>query len=1063
MSAPRLALFLFATYRLSMPAIAGEPVATAPPEPTYQGKAASEWSALLQSPDVEVRRQTVVALRAIAPGADLVIPALGRALDDDDRDVRLGALKSLSVLASNFEDALDQLGEALSRGDSEVRKAALAALADVAQKGSRGLGGGRAYVPFRNTICLEVVRLLAEEDAAARVAALGLLDTLLQRHPGPDGPCRSAAIAALPARLRDANADARLAAVRLLKQSPREAPRPLLIGLLGDPDRRVAVESASVLAIERPEPGVTIAALARAQDSDDVQLRRLAITSTSSCTFLVQDDERFRDTVERDRAALGPYLKRALGDGDAAVHNYVQMILRQLGPAALRLPGISSGDIPSTRPDSPAPAAPVISAPEAPVSSTPAGVPPDERVLDAMSVGQLVEILRSGIGPQPARAASALSKRGAAAMAAAPDMLDLVETGDFNRRTLVQDLLRRLSHSTGRPIPGVARRIRAANPPVQITMLKMIAGFGPAAHWAASAARDALRDENADVRLAAALALVEVGKSIDAALPVLFERLASESATPSANVDGRRAPPLGPGFGNVGPLQASGSRGSIRGALHGLSGGYSEVIPRGVQVDIIGALSKVPAGTPGYVDGILALLERPEAWIRSYACFQCRRLESAETVTVPRLALLVQDDDPQIRAAAAMGLGGAGTMAATAVPLLLRAMKDPFQEVRSAAIESLGRIGPAAAPGLDALVQASLVDPEMDPQGAGSAALWGLGPAAAPAVPTILGALQDPSTRPQATRALEKITPAVTGAASMLGNALDATDASGRVVILQALRRFGPDAAPAIPGIVRACDSDALEVRSAAVAALGAVGPQAGSAVPALVDLLLKETDNQLRWTSAETLWRLGPAAAEAVPTLIAALSERNGSSGVSDAFARIVPVSPAVVAHLVEGLSTADDSIRGQLLIALGNLGPAAVDAVPALVDLLHDPDRGFHSDTLTTLGRIGPEAYDAAPAVADILSDGNENYRRIAAETLGRIGSRTRAARKALLHACRDANEDVRGAAVESLERLGWDIGDCGGLSPGADLRRAGTRRAAPTAGPQQSPPAAASSSGD
>jgi tetratricopeptide (TPR) repeat protein len=65
-------------------------------------------------------------------------------------------------------------------------------------------------------------------------------------------------------------------------------------------------------------------------------------------------------------------------------------------------------------------------------------------------------------------------------------------------------------------------------------------------------------------------------------------------------------------------------------------------------------------------------------------------------ITVPKLAVALQQGDGFDRARAARTLGRFGPQAADAVPALVRALDDPSPVVRGAAITALGRIGPKA-------------------------------------------------------------------------------------------------------------------------------------------------------------------------------------------------------------------------------------------------------------------------------------------------------------------------------------------------------------------------------
>ena len=64
----------------------------------YEGKSTSQWIKMLRAKDPEARRSAVAALGHIGPRAEMVVPALIKAMGDRDRVVRVQAIIALGAM-----------------------------------------------------------------------------------------------------------------------------------------------------------------------------------------------------------------------------------------------------------------------------------------------------------------------------------------------------------------------------------------------------------------------------------------------------------------------------------------------------------------------------------------------------------------------------------------------------------------------------------------------------------------------------------------------------------------------------------------------------------------------------------------------------------------------------------------------------------------------------------------------------------------------------------------------------------------------------------------------------
>lgn len=128
----------------------------------------------------------------------------------------------------------------------------------------------------------------------------------------------------------------------------------------------------------------------------------------------------------------------------------------------------------------------------------------------------------------------------------------------------------------------------------------------------------------------------------------------------------------------------------------------------------------------------------------------------------------------------------------------------------------------------------------------------------------------------------------------------------------------------------------AIQYRLGAIRALGVLGPTAIEALPDLI-AALEDSDAQIRWMAAQTVFRLGPEAVSA-----------------------LIPLT-----------TNADINIRHATVYALGEAKTNALPAVPALIRCSMDTNEGVRASALYSLSRVGPAAI---PQVLEMAATGKE-----------------------------------------------------------------------------------------
>ncbi|MCK6459889.1 MAG: HEAT repeat domain-containing protein [Planctomycetes bacterium] len=217
----------------------------------------------------------------------------------------------------------------------------------------------------------------------------------------------------------------------------------------------------------------------------------------------------------------------------------------------------------------------------------------------------------------------------------------------------------------------LASRLRDGEPPQRYEAARGLRKLGPAAKGALGALADALKDENAFVRLEAGRALVEIGITTEE-LPALVERLGPADPDTTLLVAealaGLGAPAMPP----------------LRKLLEG-----KDDRARRAALTAIGLLGRHGApGTPLLLD----LLKSEDAATAKLAGEALRRCGPWAEEYVPEIVDRLRFADEGVRWAAAGVLARIGPAAKEAIPALREMRSEGNEALRAAAAEALARI-----------------------------------------------------------------------------------------------------------------------------------------------------------------------------------------------------------------------------------------------------------------------------------------------------------------------------------------------------------------------------------
>ncbi|MDG3007929.1 HEAT repeat domain-containing protein [Paludisphaera mucosa] len=231
-------------------------------------------------------------------------------------------------------------------------------------------------------------------------------------------------------------------------------------------------------------------------------------------------------------------------------------------------------------------------------------------------------------------------------------------------------------------------------------------------------------------------------------------------------------------------------------------------------------------------------------------------------------------------------------------------------------------------------------------------------------------------------------------------------------------------ASAALAGAVDDLKSEDVELRRSAAAAIRS-GPRDAriAALPGLIDRLMTEKDGQVRLSVLDAVTSLGPDAAPAVDALVHTLRTNYGGQGREESHQdyrsalALAAIGKPAVEPLRGLLKERRESVRAEVVMAFGRIGPDAAAAVPDLSPLLADPSDRIRTEAVRSLGSIGPAAVD--PLIA-ACSDENAKVRSGAVEALGYATAPDPRAVRAALDRARDAAPEVRAAALRALTKL-------------------------------------------
>jgi HEAT repeat protein len=453
----------------------------------------------------------------------------------------------------------------------------------------------------------------------------------------------------------------------------------------------------------------------------------------------------------------------------------------------------------------------------------------------------------------------------------------------------------------------------------------------------------------------------------------------------------------------------------------------ARLLPPGVESELPGVLDRLSEPGPSvWLDVLVELAPRRFKMERSEKAFEAIALECFRVVSKPEqkaklcetlqtrwtfrltsaAAVLLRDESPEVRAAAALGLGKAGVRQVE--PELTALLKDPDPSARSAACTSL-----LALFGVDAfpLILPLLRDPNVDVRQEVVSQLFNLprergiplGPEAAALIPL----LRDPDSlvRIMAAHALGEAR--IAQASAPLVDRLRDSDEAVRRAAAEALGSLG--VADTAPSLELALGDREAEVREAAAHALGALRDR--TTIPALLRRLgEEEPEASVRAAALGALGTLkaSEARADARRLLMAPDPDVRMAAGTL----LFDLGDEASVASLAVLFRVPESTLRKHVDAASTPRPPAWIE--PALLPLLEDPEVSTRWWALGTLVSLGNPK--SVPAILKLLEDPEPSVRVRAAAEASHLPGGIAPLRALLRHEDPETRAEAATALVEA-----------------------------------------------
>ncbi|MDD2714538.1 MAG: HEAT repeat domain-containing protein [Candidatus Wallbacteria bacterium] len=397
------------------------------------------------------------------------------------------------------------------------------------------------------------------------------------------------------------------------------------------------------------------------------------------------------------------------------------------------------------------------------------------------------------------------------------------------------------------------------------------------------------------------------------------------------------------------------------------------------------ALSKIGSDEPGTIPYLTKALSENSQRLRLFVIDTLGHYGKAASDTAVQLTPLYADGSRELRGQILNTLGEIEPDFKISFSLISKALTDKDDSLRTQAEEVLKKLA-VSTDALPLLLE-SLSHKDQTIRATAASTIGFSNQDLKPAIPLLTNCLADPikTVKDNAAASLIRIGgPAV----SYLGAKLQSSDNAEIKLVLEVLDRFGDQAGSAVQAIVPKLNDPDLEIRRLCLKILGNVqsGPEC---IPAVIQLL-KDNDPEVCRLAIKALEKNGSTSAAAIPELTASLSS-------SDPYLRRLAIKALdsididkkiTGTTLIRALNGSDSYLREYADEALTRMDKNPQLAVAAYGIALHDSDPFVRTYAAKALSRFGSGSREFIPVLQEMAkSDESFTVRSAAQEALKTI----------------------------------------------------------------------------
>ncbi len=443
----------------------------------------------------------------------------------------------------------------------------------------------------------------------------------------------------------------------------------------------------------------------------------------------------------------------------------------------------------------------------------------------------------------------------------------------------------------------------------------------------------------------------------------------------------------------------------------------------------------------------VALLKEDNPLLREEAAAVLAEIGPPAQEALPELRALLKAEAPAVRVRAAVAVWKIERDTKAVLPVLEQALKDGHRGRRTLALQVLTQMGGTALEAAPILI-ALFDDATPQERSLAANAVRQMGAEAVPAVTAGL-TRTSPEARKECVTLLAQFTNLNPKVAETLAERLKDDDKKVRLEAARTLIVFVKHRKDVAAVLADAMKDRDLGHRRMASSMVFTMSPRPKEFLEVFAGLL-DDPDAQIAGNAATAVWemtrdakrvvptlnrvlkdptftghfaaimalqQMGPAAIDCLPALLNSPRTDGNSLGVI-----VKQIGPAAFPDLLGMVnSNADIHVRRKAVEVLGHAGP---EALPRLLTLANDPNLLLRESALRSIGALGPRAKEALPLLVKAAGDENGPVRLAAVYSLGRLGIEAKSAAPLLLDALKDKFSGVRYVAIDALANVPLDV---------------------------------------